>query len=85
MSMWPPLIMAKLSSLEKKDPPGSTVTVSLPALIKSGSTADSVGNGPCKESEVVVVDATGASSSRGADARLHIVWCAESDRLLWLM
>ena len=35
---WPPLIMAKLSSLEKKELPGMAVTVCLPALIRSGST-----------------------------------------------
>ena len=35
---WPPLIIAKLSSLEKKELPGIAVTVCLPALIRSGST-----------------------------------------------
>ena len=35
---WPPRIMAKLSSLEKKELPGIAVTVCLPALIRSGST-----------------------------------------------
>jgi hypothetical protein len=38
-----PLIMAKDSALEKYAPPGKIVTVSLPALIKSGSTSLSVG------------------------------------------
>ena len=41
-----PLIMAKLSSLEKYADPGRAVTVCLPALIRSGSTSDSVGKGP---------------------------------------
>ena len=35
---WPPRIMPKLSSLEKKELPGIAVTVCFPALIKSGST-----------------------------------------------
>ena len=35
---WPPRIMAKLSSLEKKELPGIAVTVCLPAFIRSGST-----------------------------------------------
>merc|ERR1719494_1693525 len=43
---WPPLIMAKLSSLEKKELPGMAVTVCLPALIRSGSTWSGVGKGP---------------------------------------
>ena len=41
-----PLIIAKLSSLEKKAAPGSAVTVCFPALIRSGSTSSLVGNGP---------------------------------------
>ncbi len=42
-SMCPPRIIAKDSAESKKDAPGRTVTVSLPALIRSGSTASSVG------------------------------------------
>jgi len=38
--------MANESSLEKNDAPGRTVTVSLPALIRSGSSSPSYGNGP---------------------------------------
>lgn len=38
--------MAKLSSLLKNEAPGRTVTVSLPAFIKSASISDSAGNGP---------------------------------------
>jgi hypothetical protein len=41
-----PLIIAKLYELEKKLPPGRTVTVYLPALIRSGSTNNSLGKGP---------------------------------------
>ena len=42
-SMCPPRIIAKLSALEKKLAPGIVVMVSLPALIRSGSTLSSVG------------------------------------------
>ncbi len=45
-SMWPPRIMAKESALEKEEAPGRNVTVSLPALIRSGSTSASTGKGP---------------------------------------
>ena len=45
-SMWPPRIMPKLSALLKKLWPGTPVTVCLPALIRSASTASSVGKGP---------------------------------------
>ncbi len=38
--------MAKDSELEKYDPPGTTVTVSFPALMRSGSTSFSSGYGP---------------------------------------
>jgi hypothetical protein len=41
VSMWPPRIMAKLVEESKYDEPGSTVTVCLPALIRSGSTSSS--------------------------------------------
>ena len=46
MSIWPPRIMAKLSAEEKKLEVGSTVTVCLPALIRSGSASPSNGKGP---------------------------------------
>mmetsp|Transcript_31031 Transcript_31031/g.81260 ORF Transcript_31031/g.81260 Transcript_31031/m.81260 type:complete len:218 (-) Transcript_31031:788-1441(-) len=46
MSMWPPRIIPKLSSEEKKAPPGTTVTVSFPALIRSASSLPLAGNGP---------------------------------------
>ena len=36
-STWPPRTIAKESALEKYDVPGSSVTVSLPALMRSGS------------------------------------------------
>lgn len=42
-----PRIMANDSSLPKYEAPGTTVTVSLPALIRSGSTWSRVGKGPC--------------------------------------
>ena len=45
-SMCPPRIIANDSAESKKEAPGSTVTVSLPALIRSGSTASSAGYGP---------------------------------------
>ena len=41
VSMWPPRIIAKLSEESKNEAPGSTVTVCLPALIRSGSTSSS--------------------------------------------
>ena len=43
VSMWPPRIMPKDSAESKKEAPGRTVTVSLPALMRSGSTSSSVG------------------------------------------
>ena len=42
-SMCPPRIIPKLVAESKNDAPGSTVTVSLPALIRSASTAASDG------------------------------------------
>ncbi len=45
-SILPPRIMPKLSAESKNAAPGRTVTVSLPALMRSGSTASSVGYGP---------------------------------------
>jgi len=44
--MCPPRTIAKESALEKKAAPGSTVTVSFPALIRSGSSSPSNGYGP---------------------------------------
>ncbi|MNG14736.1 hypothetical protein D3C84_985130 [compost metagenome] len=44
--MWPPRIIAKESALLKKLLPGRVVMVCLPALIRSGSTSSSLGNGP---------------------------------------
>jgi len=41
MSMWPPRTIAKLSAEEKKADPGRVVMVSLPALIRSGSSSPS--------------------------------------------
>ena len=38
--------MPKESEEEKKEPPGATVMVSLPALISSGSTSPSCGYAP---------------------------------------
>ena len=40
-SMWPPRIIANESALENVDAPGTNVTVSLPALIRSASISDS--------------------------------------------
>src|SRR6266496_861881 len=45
-SMCPPRIMPKEVAESKNEAPGRTVTVSLPALIRSGSTWSSVGYGP---------------------------------------
>ena len=42
-SMCPPRIIAKLVAESKKEPPGSIVTVSLPAFTRSGSTSSSYG------------------------------------------
>ncbi len=42
-SIFPPLIIPKLVAESKNDAPRRTVTVSLPALIRSGSTCESVG------------------------------------------
>ena len=44
--MCPPRTIANESALLKYEQPGVSVTVSLPALIRSGSTSSSVGNGP---------------------------------------
>ena len=44
--MWPPRIMANESALEKKLVVGNWVTVCLPALMRSGSSSPSNGNGP---------------------------------------
>ena len=44
--MWPPRIIAKESALEKKLVVGSSVTVCLPALIRSASSSPSYGKGP---------------------------------------
>ena len=44
--MWPPRIMANELALEKKLVVGSSVTVCLPALMRSGSSSPSNGNGP---------------------------------------
>jgi hypothetical protein len=41
--MWPPRTIANESALLKNAAPGMTVTVSLPALIRSASTSASVG------------------------------------------
>jgi hypothetical protein len=45
-SILPPRIMPKLVAESKYAAPGSVVTVSLPALMRSGSTRSSVGYGP---------------------------------------
>ena len=45
-STWPPRIIPKLVDEPKKLAPGRTVTVSLPALIRSASSSASVGYGP---------------------------------------
>ena len=44
--MCPPRIMPNESDESKNDAPGSTVTVSLPALIRSASSSPSYGYGP---------------------------------------
>ncbi len=49
-SMWPPRTIANESALLKYEQPGVSVTVSFPALIRSGSTSLSVGYGPMPSS-----------------------------------
>ena len=44
--MCPPRIIPKLSAEEKYEEIGSSVIVCLPALIRSGSSSPSNGNGP---------------------------------------
>ena len=52
--MWPPRIIAKESADEKNDGAReSTVTVSLPALMRSASTSASVGIRPHAEDAVL--------------------------------
>ncbi len=43
VSRWPPRIMPKDSAESKNEAPGRTVTVSLPALTRSGSTSSASG------------------------------------------
>src|SRR3982751_3673045 len=45
-SRWPPRIIAKLSAWWKNEPPGSSVTGCLPALMRSKSSSPSGGAGP---------------------------------------
>jgi hypothetical protein len=45
-SQWPPRIIAKEVSALKKEAPGNAVTVCLPALIRSQSSAPRSGKGP---------------------------------------
>ena len=54
-SMWPPRIIAKDVAESKNDAPASTVTVSLPALIRSASTSSSSGIGTDAEDAVLGV------------------------------
>ncbi len=46
MSMWPPRICPNESALENTAEPGSMVTVSLPALMRSASSVPASGYGP---------------------------------------
>ena len=55
VSMWPPRIMPNDSAESKYAAPGLTVTVSLPALIRSASTSSSAGIRPGSEDAVLRV------------------------------
>ena len=79
--MCPPRTIANESALLKYDVPGSSVTVSLPALIRSGSISASLaGYGPTPSmpfSECSVISMPGgmqlADQRRHADAEVHVV------------
>ena len=61
-AMWPPRIMPKESALEKYEVPGSSVTVSLPALMRSASSSPSQGYGPTPSMPFSDWKITGTSS-----------------------
>ena len=61
---WPPRIMPKLVAESKMEPPGSTVTVCLPALIRSASSSPSYGNGPMPSSPFSLCSTTRTPSGR---------------------
>ena len=78
--MWPPRIMAKLSALEKRAEPGSMVTVSLPALMRSAIDLGLGGVRADAEEAVLALeddlDALGdvvGHQGRHADAEVHVV------------
>ena len=62
MSTLPPRIIPNDSAESKNEPPGLTVTVSLPALMRSGSTSSSVGYGPTPSSPFSECRKTSTSS-----------------------
>ena len=85
--MWPPRIIANDSADEKNAEPGSSVTVCLPALMRSGSSSPSYGNGPDAEHAVLGlqddVDAGGdevGDQRRHADAEVDVVAVAQLPR-----
>jgi len=63
-STWPPRIIAKLVAESKKLPPGTTVTVCLPALMSWGSSSPSMGKGPIPSSPFSLWNQTSAPSGR---------------------
>ena len=83
-SMWPPRIIANESALEKKLEPGIVVMVCLPALMRSGSTSSSVGNGPmpsrpfsdCSTTSMPRRNVVG-DQRRDADAEVDVVAVAQ--------
>jgi hypothetical protein len=85
--MWPPRIIAKDSALSKKDAPGTAVTVSLPALIRSGVLLAGERVGPDAEQPVLGVqqharEALGVigQERRHADAEVDVQALAQLER-----
>ena len=79
MSICPPRTIAKLAALSKKLVVGSSVTVCLPALIRSASSSPSNGNGPMPSmpfSECNWIDMPGRNmvrhQGRDADAEVDV-------------
>ena len=77
--MWPPRIIAKESADEKNEAPGTTVTVSLPALMRSGSTSALGRVGPHAEDAVLGLEDhlhprrdEVRDERRHADAEVHV-------------
>ena len=67
--MWPPRIIAKLSALEKMALPGSIVTVSLPALMTSGSSSSARGTADAEQAVLALQDDLDARRDEAGDER----------------